>query len=587
VTDRNAPSYADLVYEVLRSARRPLTFREIFDAVSRLRVITTKNPQGTIRGALTAGRQLVSLGDGRYGYLPSLVEQSLLRVPLPENKPAHHPLIYSDEVRQALWPSFFETRKRKNERPLRVRLPSDQEISLALEFFGRGIWGSHMPEDLRRYLVDQRADAGDALLVRVHDGEAGRAEARLEPRLKRDDARVAERNRELADAAERVLQAKYTFDTPIWDLAITLLARGLYRADVPPDPLAEVLRADPRFVDAGLHGWALAEAVTPDMLADFRERKRLETELLQAFEPDQPDEAEPSTHGSMRATMERTLSDLRALFEERQFNSIEEANTALQEMLSTGSLPRRASETPLQRAQELIYDAWDAPSPRERVRLAREALRISPDCADAYVLLAEEARDAHEAVDLLRHAVAAGERALGKEAFVREVGHFWGLIETRPYMRARFDLAQALWAEGRRQEAIANAWDLLRLNPNDNQGVRDVLLAWLFELGDDAHVEKLLRQFPEDAMALFAYGRALHAYRTQGNSKQARKLLATALNENPHVPTYLLGKKRLPRHLPDTIGFGDESEAIVCAAELLPGWRNTPGAQDWLAQQAK
>src|SRR5205807_9021952 len=96
-----------------------------------------------------------------------------------------------------------------------------------------------------------------------------------------------------------------------------------------------------------------------------------------------------------------------------------EANAFLQGMLSGGSPPpRRTAETPLDRAQDVMYDAWEASNPRERVRLANEALRISPDCADAYVLLAEEtAHRAKEAADLYAKGVAAAERALGPEVF--------------------------------------------------------------------------------------------------------------------------------------------------------------------------
>src|SRR5262249_48596951 len=50
---------------------------------------------------------------------------------------------------------------------------------------------------------------------------------------------------------------------------------------------------------------------------------------------------------------------------------------------------RRGDDAPT-RAQEVMYDAWDQSNPRARVALARKALAISPLCADAYVLLAEE-----------------------------------------------------------------------------------------------------------------------------------------------------------------------------------------------------
>ena len=68
-------------------------------------------------------------------------------------------------------------------------------------------------------------------------------------------------------------------------------------------------------------------------------------------------------------------------------------------------------------AQQIIYQAFESRDPRRRVELAKQALAIWPDCADAYVLLAEMTRDLGEATELNRKAVEAGERALGKKAF--------------------------------------------------------------------------------------------------------------------------------------------------------------------------
>lgn len=99
------------------------------------------------------------------------------------------------------------------------------------------------------------------------------------------------------------------------------------------------------------------------------------------------------------------------------------------------------------------------PSPprdtRKRVKLAEKALEVSEDCAYAYVLLAEEtAEDVEEAKDLYEAGTRAGERALGEEAFAEDAGSFWGILETRPYMRVREGLAHCLWEMGRREEAI-------------------------------------------------------------------------------------------------------------------------------------
>ena len=136
-------------------------------------------------------------------------------------------------------------------------------------------------------------------------------------------------------------------------------------------------------------------------------------------------------------------------------------------------------ETPLSRAQAVVYQAVEIQDSQKRLELAKQALAISPDCADAYVLLAEAASSRKEALELYRKAVEAGERALGPEVFEEAVGDFWGLLETRPYMRAKLGLADTLWTSGRRVEAVEQLQDMLRLNPDDNQGVRYTLASWL------------------------------------------------------------------------------------------------------------
>ena len=57
-------------------------------------------------------------------------------------------------------------------------------------------------------------------------------------------------------------------------------------------------------------------------------------------------------------------------------------------------------DTPLGQAQALMYRGFEERDERRRVRLAQDALAISPDCADAYVLLAEHATSRREALRL-------------------------------------------------------------------------------------------------------------------------------------------------------------------------------------------
>jgi tetratricopeptide (TPR) repeat protein len=162
------------------------------------------------------------------------------------------------------------------------------------------------------------------------------------------------------------------------------------------------------------------------------------------------------------------------------------------------------------------------------------------------------------------------------------MGRFWGVIETRPYMRARAGLAMCLWELGRRQEAIGHHREMLRLNPGDNQGLRYLLLAWLLEVGEQERVKELLDQYSDDITASWAYGKALYLSRTEGPARTARSALSRARERNRYVPAYLLGDRQIPRRLPDYVGMGDESEAVACAYEQRLAWLQTAGALEWL-----
>lgn len=163
--------------------------------------------------------------------------------------------------------------------------------------------------------------------------------------------------------------------------------------------------------------------------------------------------------------------------------------------------------------------------------------------------------------------MAAGEFALkaelGEDAFDTCKGDFWGLLETRPYMRARAGLSNALWNSGEREAAVAIDLDLLRLNPNDNQGARYVVADRLLVLGRDRELEQLFDNYPDEDSAFLSYSRALWSYRREGDSEQSRKLLVDALASNRHVPAYLLGRKRLSK---TDLGYyepGKASEAVA------------------------
>ena len=126
---------------------------------------------------------------------------------------------------------------------------------------------------------------------------------------------------------------------------------------------------------------------------------------------------------------------------------------AMESYLAT--IAGRSRDDAVAKAQDVMYEAWERTTSHSRIALAHKALAISPLCADAYNLLAEEAAGSvQEARALYVKGMEAAELALGAQGFKEYAGHFWGFLETRPYMRARAGLAIALIKLGDEDAAV-------------------------------------------------------------------------------------------------------------------------------------
>ena len=292
--------------------------------------------------------------------------------------------------------------------------------------------------------------------------------------------------------------------------------------------------------------------------------------MRRGFEPD-------------RRAHERMQADMGRYFAENPPADLDEMNAVLNRLYTGRRFDESVTEpeTPIERAQELCYNAFGTHG-RRRVQLAREAMEICPDCADAYVILAEQAGTLEAELEYYTKATEAAERALGPEAFKEHTGHFWGITETRPYMRARAGVAMSLEQMGRLDEAADHFQALLELNPEDNQGLRYSLMPLLLQRNRDAEAARLLKQYDEES-ANWTYARALLAFRLSGRSTSARRELRTAFRSNSYVPEFLLSGAELPP--PPHYALGSPEEAAICVDELRDAFAETQGAMAWLATE--
>jgi len=151
-------------------------------------------------------------------------------------------------------------------------------------------------------------------------------------------------------------------------------------------------------------------------------------------------------------------------------------------------------------------------------------------------------------------------------------------------MRARAGLASALGRLGQDEAAIGHYREMLKLNPNDNQGIRDVLAAALLRREDIAGLKDLLTAYEGDGTAAWTYTRALLAFRDGGAADPAAlDLVKSAWAANEHVPSILAGKKAPVRLQADYITMGGADEATHYVNAFGAAWRRTPGAIAWLS----
>jgi tetratricopeptide (TPR) repeat protein len=276
---------------------------------------------------------------------------------------------------------------------------------------------------------------------------------------------------------------------------------------------------------------------------------------------------------------EQALQEALAELEGKDFNSLDEINVFMNKKLNAPS-QKKVPKGKKEKARQLIYDAFQS-NGRDRYQLAQQALDLDPNCVDAYVILAETATTQEEALKFYGRGVQAGEKELGKDFFEENKGYFWGLLETRPYMRAKFHYAETLYLTGNLKAATKQYEELLNLNPNDNQGVRYTLFAAYMDQGSYSKARRLLQQYKEGT-AHGLYNLLLLELLEKGFTARATKLLKDAKKQNKYVIDYLTGKKRLPKTAPDYYGFGDENEAVIYADMHLHLWDKVDGLKEWL-----
>lgn len=236
----------------------------------------------------------------------------------------------------------------------------------------------------------------------------------------------------------------------------------------------------------------------------------------------------------MSRETERVFRELHKAMEGKDFKSETEINDFMNEFMQAHNAnvgKKKGSDA--YDYLEMAQDTFDA---KEAIRYAQKALKLDPYCLDAELIIAQaKSNDMEELKKNMEKVIRKGEEQLTQRNISKEedAGSFYGLFETRPYMRVRKEYLGLLITQGRYRHAIFEAEELIRLNANDNLGVRYILMALYSYFEDECKAKTLFDKYPEDSAFMLLPLIAL--YYKMENDKKMKSYIRKLKNKNPQL----------------------------------------------------
>lgn len=243
----------------------------------------------------------------------------------------------------------------------------------------------------------------------------------------------------------------------------------------------------------------------------------------------------------------------------------EELNEKLQEFMAkynNGEIDY--TNTILDDAYELLEQAEKAKTKNQAIKLAKKAYEMCPDCFDAILFQADLEENSIKRDRLLNEGLDFEKDRLEEEGYFEKdnIGHFYGIFETRPYIRGLYRKADYLIADGKAKQARDVCLEILRLNNNDNTGARYLLMAIYAYLEEEKEMLKLYKKYPEEALEMLFPQFAL--YYKLGKDKETKELLERINKANPHFIKFFKGTIKRNEDIPyGHYSKGDSSEVIM------------------------
>ena len=256
---------------------------------------------------------------------------------------------------------------------------------------------------------------------------------------------------------------------------------------------------------------------------------------------------------------------LQEFLKNNNVKSIDEANEKIKEFIekyNNGEMEYK--NTPLDDAYEILEEAQYAANEKAAIKLAKKAYEMSPECFDAILFQCDLEKNAKKRMKLLNEGLEFEKNRLTKQKYFdkENIGIFYGIFETRPYIRGLVIKAEYLLEEGKLRQATNICKEVLTLNENDNLGARYLLMAIYATLEEEKDMLDLYKKYPEEDLEMLFPLFAL--YYKIGNDKKAKEYLNRIDKCNSNFVKYFKGTiKPSEKVKPGYYSRGDSSEIFM------------------------
>lgn len=226
-----------------------------------------------------------------------------------------------------------------------------------------------------------------------------------------------------------------------------------------------------------------------------------------------------------------------------------------------------------EQSDDLLFEAYDEPIKAKAIKLAKQALELNPNNIDAENFITKHESNTIKKLKKYEETLNKEKANLEKEnSFKKEnIGIFWGLIETRPYMRTKHAYMLTLMELGRYTEAIKQGEELLKLCKNDNLGIRYLIVGLYTVLERFEECEKIYNKYSDNSTFMM-FPLSIMYYK-KGDYRKCKKILKEIQENNEYILNYLIGRKKFTRakveyfEMNNTYSWGSEEEAYFVAKD--------------------